>query len=325
MSRSRFEKNKSDIRKIDNGGAARKSTKKRRRTSVGRMALVMTVLAVAAVGTVLSLTVFFKIKTIDVYGESRYSSKQIIEAGNIALESNLIRLDSGVVSERIETKLPYIESASVKKSLPTTVEIHVTQARVAGFVKTESGYSILSTSGKVLEKTDKLPEKGAVIDGVDVEGVDVAGRISDDAGALESIKAIYDALGEGMSSNITELNVGDRINISFVYRDRVTVRLGSSGNLSEKLKFVSKILNDPEKIDEDDVGIVYASNAKRISFLREGSYKEMQEQLLKEQEQEQQQQQAEQDAQSSHIEGTDDTQNTVSQQNSSLEGTSFQN
>lgn len=320
MSRSRFEKNKSDIRKIDNGGAAKRRTKKRRRASVGRIALVMTVLAVAAVGMALSLTVFFKIKTIDVYGESRYSSKQIIEAGKIALESNLIRLDSGVVSERIETKLPYIESASVKKSLPTTVELHVTQARVAGFVKTKSGYSILSTSGKLLEKTDKLPEKGAVINGVDVEGVAVAGRISDDADALESIKAIYDALGEGMSSNITELNVGDKINLSFVYRDRVTVRLGSAGDLSEKLKFVSKILNDPQKIDEDDVGIVYASNAKRISFLREGSYKEMQEQLLKEQEE-----QEKQNAESSQIEGADGAQNTASDQNLSSERTSSQN
>lgn len=320
MSRSRFEKNKSDIRKNDSGGATRRRTKKRRRASVGRMALVMTVLAVAAVGTVLSLTVFFKIKAIDVYGESRYSSKQIIDAGKVALESNLIRLDSGMVSGRIEKALPYIEEVRVKKSLPTTVELHVTAARIAGYVKTDAGYSIISTSGKILEKTDKLPEKGADINGIDVEGVSVAGRISDDTGALESIKAIYEALGVGMSSNITELSVGDKINLSFVYRDRVTVRLGSAGDLSEKLKFVSKILNDPEKIDEDDVGIVYASNAKRISFLREGSYKEMQEELLKEEEEQQKQ-----DAEGSDTQGTESSQNTSSDTASSLSGTSSEN
>ena len=74
MSLRKFEKNKSEIRKIS-GGATRKS-KKRRRSSAGRIALVLTVLTVAAIGIVLSLTVFFKTKEIDVYGDSRYSSKE---------------------------------------------------------------------------------------------------------------------------------------------------------------------------------------------------------------------------------------------------------
>lgn len=321
MSRNRFEKNKSDIRKIDNGGAVRKRSKKHRRSSIGRMALVMTVLAVAAVGTVLSLTVFFKIKAIDVYGETRYSSKEIISAGNIALESNLIRLDSGMVSQRIERELPYIEKAEVKKRLPTTVELNVTPAKAAGYIKTESGYSIISTNGKVLEKTTELPSKMAQISGIDVADVDVAGRVSDEQGALKSISIIYETLGKGMSANITALHVGDRINLSFVYRDRVTVRLGSESDLAEKLKFVVKILADPEKIDEDDVGVVYASNAKRISFLREGSYKEMQKELEKEKEE----QQNISSSLSPQPEQGENTQNTASDNPSSVLGTSSEN
>ncbi len=280
MSKSRFEKNKSDIQKLG-GGAATPHRKKRRRTSIGKMALVMTVLAVAAVGTVLSLTVFFKIKTIDVYGESRYSSKQIIDAGNIQLESNLIRLDKEMVANRIETKHPYIEKVDVKKVLPTTVELHVTKARVAGYCETKDGYSIVSTNGKVLEISKKKPQKGAVINGIDVEDVTVAGRISDDNLALSNIKEIFGGLGEGVSSNITELSVSDNLNLSFVYRDRVTVRLGSSKEISKKLKFVLEILNNPEEIAEDDIGTIYASNPKRISFLRQGSYSELQAQIEK--------------------------------------------
>ena len=283
MNGKKFEKNKSEIRKLS-GGAVRK-TKKRRRSNAGRIALVMTVLIVALVGVILSLTVFFKTKAIDVYGESRYSSKEIIAAGKIELESNLIRLDSEKIAERIETKLPYIEEVTVEKKLPTTAVLNVIEAKVAGYVETDEGYSILSTNGKVLEKTSELPEKMAQILGVDANGVKVAQYVSDENGALGSARAIYEYLGVGMSSGVTQMNVSDKINLEFVYRDRVTVRLGSETDLEEKIRFVSKILNDPEEIDEDDIGIIYASNAKRISFLRKGSYTEYINQLEAEKQQ----------------------------------------
>ena len=191
MSGKRFEKNKSEIRKL--GGGAVKKTKKRRRSNAGRIALVVTVLSVALVGIILSLTVFFKTKEIDVYGESRYSSKDIVAAGKIELESNLIRLDSKKIAGRIETALPYIEKVELVKKLPTTAVLKVTEAKVAGYVKTDEGYSILSTNGKVLEKVDKLPEKMAEILGIDANGVKVSELISDESGALSSARAIFNS------------------------------------------------------------------------------------------------------------------------------------
>jgi len=280
--RQRFEQNKSNIRKIDSGGAMAPRKKKRRRSSFARATLVVTVLLVAAVGTVLSLTVFFKIKSIDVYGETQYTSKQIISAGKVQLESNLIRLDSELVSERIEKALPYIEDVKVKKRLPTTVELNVTAARVAGYVSGENGFFMVSTEGKLLEKKAEKPEGVAEIVGVNTEGTQVSEYVSDEQNSMNYVKRIYDSLGAGMSANITSVDVSDRVNLSFVYRDRVTVRLGSESDLSEKLKFVVKILSDPEKINDDDIGIIYAGNAKKISFLRKGSYSEYLQQLEEE-------------------------------------------
>lgn len=316
MSEKRFEKNKSEIRKLS-GGAIRK-VKKRRRSNTGRIALVVTVLIVAMVGVILSLTVFFKTKAIDVYGDSRYSSKEIIAAGKIELESNLIRLDSKKIAQRIETKLPYIEKVELLKKLPTTVVLNVTEAKIAGYVKTNEGYSIISTNGKVLEKVQQLPEKMTEILGIDANSVDVAEFVSDENGSLSSARAIFNELGVGMSSGVTQMDVTDSINLEFVYRDRVTVRLGSETDLTEKIRFVSKILNNPEEIDEDDMGIIYATNAKRISFLRNGSYKEYIEQL----EAEKQQNESSDLAQTETLQNT---QSTASDAISSNNGTSSEN
>ena len=316
MSGKRFEKNKSEIRKLS--GGATKKIKKRRRSYAGRIALVVTVLLVAVVGVVLSLTVFFKTKEIDVYGDSRYSSKEIIAAGKIELESNLIRLDSKKISERIEKKLPYIEKVVLEKRLPTTAVLKVTEVKIAGYVKTNEGYSIISTNGKVLEKVDKLPEKMAEILGIDANGVKVSEYVADENGSLSSARAIFDELGVGMSSGVTQLNVTDRINLEFIYRDRVTVRLGSETDLKEKIRFVCKILNNPDEIDEDDMGIIYATNAKRISFLRNGSYTEYLNQLEAEKEQNE-------SSDIAQTETPDNTQDTTSDVISSNNGTSLEN
>lgn len=271
MKRSRFEQNKSNMRSRESGAAVSRK-RRRRRSSVAKMALVVTVLLVAAVGTVLSLTVFFKIKSIDVYGETQYSSKEIIKVANVKLESNLVRLDSEAISEKIEKQLPYIEEVKIKKKLPTTLEFEVVAAKVAGYIAADDGYYIVSTEGKLLEKTVDKPEKMAEINGITLEKPSVSQHI--DGENIKYVKKIYDAFGEGLSANITSLSVGDRIDLSFVYNNRVTVKLGSENDLSEKLKFVVLTISDTNKISEDDMGIIYAGNAKKISFLRKGSYSE---------------------------------------------------
>ncbi|MBQ8868430.1 MAG: FtsQ-type POTRA domain-containing protein [Oscillospiraceae bacterium] len=284
MKRSRFEQNKSNIRSRETGAATVSRKRRRRRSSVAKMALVVTVLLVAAVGTVLSLTVFFKIKSIDVYGETRYSSKEIIKVANVQLESNLVRLDSEAISDKIEKELPYIEEVKIKKRLPTTLEFKVVAAKIAGYIAADDGYYIVSTEGKLLEKTADKPEKMAEINGITLEKPVISQYISGENDNISYVKKIYEAFGEGMSSNITSLSVGDRIDLSFVYNGRVTVKLGSESDLSKKLKFVVKIISDPNEISEDDMGIIYAGNAKKISFLRKGSYTEYISSLESEQE-----------------------------------------
>ena len=322
MKRNRFEQNKSNIKRLDSGASAHKRKKRRRRSSPARIALVVTVLLVAATATVLSFTVFFKIKSIDVYGDSKYSSKEIIKAAEVKLESNLIRLDREEVSSRIEKKLPYIESVSIKKKLPTTLELKITAAKIAGYIEKDGAFYIVSSEGKLLEKKNKLPENIAKISGIELKNQSISSYISDKNSSIQYVKIIYDQMPEAVGKNITELFVGDRINLSFVYEDRITVRLGSETELAEKLKFVVMILTDPEKISHDDMGVIYAENAKKISFLRKGSYSEYLNELK-----EQQENIADENSSSTFVEEMTDeiknpSENDVDNQSSTNNGTS---
>ena len=252
-----------------------RTRRKRRKSQAGRIVLAATVIIVAITAAILSLTVFFNIKAIDIYGESKYSSKQIIKAAGVELDSNLIRLKSKEVEKKIEDKLPYIQNAKIVKKLPTSLEIRVQSAVVAGYIEENGNFSLVSVEGKLLENLKTRPEGYAEIIGVSAENVKLSQTIKDENGSLKSVEKIYSAFNSQEQNNITKINVSDSLNMSFVYRNRITVELGSTAELDEKLNFVSKILKDTTKIGEDDVGTMYASNARRISYRRSGSYEEI--------------------------------------------------
>lgn len=274
MNGRKFEQSKTEIRRKSQEEQLPRRRKRRRKSGVGKAILFFTVLLALAVGVVLSLTVFFKIKSIDVYGESIYPSSDITEAGKIKLDSNLIRLDSKSVSSRISTVLPYVDSVTVKKKIPNTVELYITPVKVAGYVKSTGGYDIVSTSGKVLEKGVDKPVDACEIIGIETSETELSKNPEDTDGKIECLNMIYTALGRGITSELTRLDVSDTMGMTFVYRDRITVKLGSRLNLSEKIKFVVSVMLDENKVNPDDIGVIHAESAKRISFLREGSYKE---------------------------------------------------
>lgn len=280
MARNGFEKNKSNIKKTQ-GRVPQK--RKRRRSMRLRAVAIVTVLVVLIVGLALTFTVFFKVKSIDVYGESRYSTQQVIKAANISLDSNLIRLDSELISARIEKALPYIAEAKIKKRLPTTVDIVVTEAQVAGYIEADNGSFLMSVDGKILEEIKEPSNKLCKIHGIKVKEAKISEKIVTEGDELRYINDIFSALGRGISSEITSVDVSDKINLSVVYADRVEIKFGSEAELSKKARFVTQILLNPEEVNQDDMGVIYASNPKKISFLRKGSYKEYLFELEKEQ------------------------------------------
>ena len=103
----------------------RKRKARQRKIRRRRIKVLLFVLAVG-VGVILSLTVFFKIESISASGSSKYSAEQIIAATGIKKGDNLFI--SSVNEEKLKTKLPYIEKVTVKRKLPGTYTLKVTDA-----------------------------------------------------------------------------------------------------------------------------------------------------------------------------------------------------
>ena len=94
-----------------------------------------------AVGLILSLTVFFKIETIEAEGLTHYTPEEVIQTTGIQLEDNLFRADDRKVSQALTDTYPYIESVQLAslRNLPSKLTLKITEAQPLGTFLQEDG------------------------------------------------------------------------------------------------------------------------------------------------------------------------------------------
>lgn len=105
----------------------------------------------ATAAVILACVVFFKINTIEVEGNVRYSAQEIIDASGIRPGDNLIVLPRSRISAAIRTQLPYVEGVVIQRRPPDKVVLKVTERVAAASVDSAEGRWLITTQGKLLE------------------------------------------------------------------------------------------------------------------------------------------------------------------------------
>ncbi|MGI5962814.1 MAG: cell division protein FtsQ/DivIB [Lawsonibacter sp.] len=102
---------------------------RRHRRNRGRFGPLFKLLCILAVVVALTMgaTVFFQVETVVVTGNSRYTQEQVIEASGIAIGDNLYHMNKFHAAQQIRESLPYIGEVSIRRSLPSTIVITVTE------------------------------------------------------------------------------------------------------------------------------------------------------------------------------------------------------
>ena len=107
----------------------RSSRSRTHRRSRGRFGPLFKLLCVLAVVVALTggATVFFRVETVEVTGNQRYTQEEIIAASGIQMGDNLYALNKVSIDRKIRTRLPYVGELSINRALPSTIRIDVTE------------------------------------------------------------------------------------------------------------------------------------------------------------------------------------------------------
>lgn len=129
-----------------------------------------------AAGLILSLSSLFTIDSIEVQGNSYYTAEEIINMGHATPGRNIIyKANTKEIVEYLEQN-PYIKRAEVKRRLPSTLVIKVTEREERMAFRYDDDYLVMDEDGILLKKTRNVP-KATLIEGVVVNKIKLGEKI----------------------------------------------------------------------------------------------------------------------------------------------------
>lgn len=248
---------------------------KRRRGRFSGLYKVLSILLVAA-AVVLACVVFFRVNSVEVEGNVRYTAEDIIEASGIQIGDNLIGLSRSRVSAAICTQLPYVENVSIKKVLPDRVVLEVLERVAAASVDSAEGRWLISAQGKLLEKDDGSVQTVSIT-GLTAVGAYPGGMVQVAEEEENTLRYVKDLLVEledhgwlGQCASI-DCTAATYITLSYgIYR----VKLPRGGDYDYCLRLTQSALESGKesgKIPEGVGGLLDLTVVEgRVYFRREG-------------------------------------------------------
>ncbi len=158
---------------------------RRRRRGRGRLGPLFKLLCVLAVVVALTMgaTVFFQVETVAVSGNSRYTEEEVVEATGIQTGDNLYRMNKNQIKQQVLQQLPYVEDLTIRRSLPSTIVITMTEWDAVARVKAPPAGTVVSGTA-VGEDASGGPSQGEPL-GVATEDwlISVGGKLLEPAPA----------------------------------------------------------------------------------------------------------------------------------------------
>ena len=147
-------------------GGKKKPRKKKKRKKK-RYLLKFLILLLLCVGIYFFLhSSIFTIKTIEVSKSSHFTSQQVQQMAGLKTGMNLFDYRAGKCEDKLAEN-PYIQSAKVKRSLPGTVKIELSERQELAVVAHGKKYVVIDGGGTVLQIVDKIP-KLTLLEGLSV-------------------------------------------------------------------------------------------------------------------------------------------------------------
>lgn len=277
----------------------------RRRRAIRRLTALALLLCVIGVGVYLTVTMLFKINTLEVEVDGEvvqevggYSSAEILQALGVHAEENIFSFDPAEKAAALEKQFPLLENIRVERDYPNTVVVRTNAAAAVYAMQTSGGWLSLSAGLKILDKDSAQPDLIVLCGGEPVSttpgtqlefetgpsGPSSGSAASDSAASseagpptdkrLESLNTLLTALNSSeLGADVTRIEFEDPEQMAFLYQGRISVLLGTLNELDYKLRLAKYVLlnEDGKGCSPTDTGMLdlshlSASSSRKFRF-----------------------------------------------------------
>ena len=242
-----------------------------RRRSKGRFAFLYKLLAFVVICTAitLALTLFFRIRTIHVSGNSRYDRDTIIQAAQIREGDNLFLMNKYDAAARIRKTLPYVETVQFRRVLPNKLVVQVTECRDPVAIKQDGTVYLLCSKGNIVDTVSAAKWSQYIqIEGLTLLDPQVGGEARASATqqmVLERLLEILSLLVEkGMLHQVQVIDLSDASHITMRYMSRFDVQFLWDADFDYKLDYLAAVV---DRLEDNEKGSIDMTQDGKASFI----------------------------------------------------------
>ena len=210
------------------------------------------IIVIIGVSIYVALSPLFNIKEINVTGNSKLSKEEIISLSELKTDENTFKVSKKNIKNKVKANA-YIENVKIRRKLPDKVEIIVVERVATYMLPFANSYIYINNQGYMLEITSQKAEMPAIV-GISTpeEELHEGQRlISEDLVKLgEVLQIMESANANELVDLITKIDISNRQDyILTLEKEKKAIHLGDVSNLSTKMAYVKKILNDEKGVE----------------------------------------------------------------------------
>lgn len=210
------------------------------------------IIVIIGVSIYVALSPLFNIKEINVTGNSKLSKEEIISLSELKTDENTFKVSKKNIKNKVKANA-YIENVKIRRKLPDKVEIIVVERAATYMIPFANSYIYINNQGYMLEITSQKAEMPAIV-GISTpeEELHEGQRlISEDLVKLgEVLQIMESANANELVDLITKIDISNRQDyILTLEKEKKAIHLGDVSNLSTKMAYVKKILNDEKGVE----------------------------------------------------------------------------
>lgn len=189
----------------------------------------------------------FNIKEIQVNNNNQIAKETIVSLSQLQAGQNLFMFNKNKVEREIKTN-PYVESVSIKRKIPNTIEITIEERNRNYNVEFLNGYAYINNQGYILEISEQKLDLPVII-GISTEQEQIVegNRLNtEDLGKLGTVIQIMNICNNyELDQKVSTIDITSKSDyIIYMEDEKKTIHLGDESNLSNKMLYVPTILNE---------------------------------------------------------------------------------
>ncbi len=263
-----------EVKKNEPENKNKKSNKKKKSGKARRFFLLLKIVVITIISLIVVFLIFnsslFNIKQIDVTGNSKLSENKVISISSLSIDTNIFHFNK----ENVEKNLienAYIEDVTIKRKLPSTVEIIIKERIPSYMLQFTDSYVYINNQGYMLEISNEKLEIPIIVGfTTDLNTFKVGNRLeTQDLKKMNMVIKIFEtAKNVDLSQYISKIDISNtkEYKIEMESLGKV-IYLGDATDLNSKMLELKEILHKTQE-EAGEVFLNVDLNTQRAYFRR---------------------------------------------------------